>query len=267
MREINVASLNTLGHPFRGESLPARYKTIAQYVDRANLDFLQLQEVFSYANLYLMKHCLKTFPFSAYKKSFVGPKGGLATFSKVPLGEVDFSPYPNKWNLSVRSIANFISERGLLVVKPQECDFQLINTHLNSVSDGNWSESGRDFDTLLKQVRSFHEHLSKLSAKSSLTIISGDFNIAHNSPLYDLLVNYPSLMNIFAENKISTFHSEFLPKGSESHCIDYFFVLGGSNGWATESADYFLTNKIKLSNDKIGFASDHVGLKVKIKQN
>jgi len=80
-RKLTILTFNTAGVPFIETNIRRRYKLIAAELNRQKYDIINLQEV----HLYPMVHLLK---------KIVGPKGGLVTFSKIPILATKYHQFP-----------------------------------------------------------------------------------------------------------------------------------------------------------------------------
>ena len=90
VNKLTIASLNTFGIGMNPYALSLRYKAIAHYFSVSHVDVIQLQEVFTYFHLVQLKELLKTHPYVYYDKAFLGPRGGIVTFSRYPLEKIEF---------------------------------------------------------------------------------------------------------------------------------------------------------------------------------
>jgi endonuclease/exonuclease/phosphatase family metal-dependent hydrolase len=261
---ITIATLNTLGIPFIGNSIILRYKTIADYLNSSDIDIIHLQEMLTYGNLYLIRHLLEKYPYRYYEKSLFSPKGGLATFSKMPLEYVKFIKYPNTFRGLGKSLVDTFLQKGILITKTRDTNTLLLNTHFNAVLDANWEKTGQFYEKQQSQIKVFHKILENLGKVNKLIVCCGDFNIARDSQLFRELIT-PKLYDVFASKSIPTFHPLPLSHISEPKCLDYFFIYGSQKQYSILSTEYFLDEKVQLSKSKLGVASDHMGLKIVIK--
>ena len=89
--------------------------------------------------------------------------------------------------------------QGVLTVELAECGAVVANTHLTANKDGDWSDLNRYYTFQRKQVEMLHATLQKAGvANTELMILTGDFNIAGDGPLYPLIINGGAWRDPFA---------------------------------------------------------------------
>lgn len=262
---LNIASLNTLGVPFIGNNIILRYKAIAKYLNSSDIDIIQIQEMLSYGNYFLIKFFLKKYPYSYFEKSLFCPKGGLVTFSNTPLEYVKFVKYPNTFRGLGKSLVDAYVQKGLLITRLKNSEIFLLNTHLNAILDENWELTGKFYKQQQEQIKVFHNNLEELGDKN-LVISCGDFNISRGSELFKDLTSF-NIYDVFKNISQSTFHPLPLSHISEPKCLDYCFVYGDNKQYSILSREYFLDKEVNLKKNKVGVASDHMGLKITLKLN
>jgi endonuclease/exonuclease/phosphatase (EEP) superfamily protein YafD len=81
-------------------------------------------------------------------------------------------------------------------------------------------------------------------------ILTGDFNIPRDSPLYRDFLQTTHLTDAFGDSCPPTFHKSHLPANRPAHCIDFTLVAGPT----VESARVNPTHP-----------SDHLGLEVRVR--
>lgn len=261
-KRLTISTLNTLGIP--GTNLIQRYKKIGEFFNKSQTDIVQLQEIFSYWHLHLIKRNMSNFPYCVYKKGFLGPKGGLVTLSRLPLKIIGFSDYKSSL-ISSRTLVDMRIFKGCLITKLLNYDRILINTHLNSNPAWNF-KNGNIYDKLLtSQIKQFHEVVSNSKKKVSLIIAAGDFNIDKSSIYYKKLTNYPRLTDLFKTHNTPTHPKGFitiLDKGNTR--IDYIFLIGNNTRNLKIKTRQLLTDKINLKNGLFDYVSDHICLQTTI---
>lgn len=265
LSKISLATLNTLGTPFQVDNLILRYAAIASFFDTSDIDVLHFQEIFSYAHLYVLKRKLKSYKYCIYKKSYLGSKGGLVIFSRIPVEFVKYVGFTKKHvGTFKRSILESLFTKGMLIAKIKNSNQYLINVHLNAVYDGDWSENTKFKERLSNQIDQFNNELLNLPQGESVTLISGDFNTAKESKFYDQLIKSPLIHDIFGKSNKPTFHSEFLPKNRKNNCIDYIFIFGTKKNYFVLDRKRIFEEMVSLNSTLRNFASDHIGLQVTI---
>src|SRR5947209_5536825 len=161
---FSLATLNTLGIPFLPPYPKARYKVLAQEFERLELHVINLQEVHTFGLLKVLKGRLPSYPHVVYERSFVGPKGGLVTFSRHPLEKVQFTLFtlasqPINWRF-LRPLGLY---KGTLVSKMIDVPLVIFNTHLTANGAGDWSRGSRFYsihEAQLDQLSKLIEHVT-----------------------------------------------------------------------------------------------------------
>jgi endonuclease/exonuclease/phosphatase family metal-dependent hydrolase len=268
-QEITVATLNTYGVPFFSPNLTERYKTFSEALERMEIDIINLQEVHTYRLLKLLKERLRSFPHVAYERSFFGAKGGLATFSKIPLEEVELVSFrhPKIRPERMFPLSRDIRIKGSLISKLKDKPLVIINTHLSANKDGNWSSGNRFYPTLEAEIEQLAQLIHASSEKGNGVVIAGDFNISKESELYTKFVHTSNALDAFGDDVRPTFRSEFLSDGQRAHCIDYIFYYATPGRIDARQTSLLFQGKTVMANGKEGFISDHIGLLAKLGVN
>ncbi|WP_112243887.1 endonuclease/exonuclease/phosphatase family protein [Kribbella monticola] len=252
---VAVASLNTRGTPLFCSGLAERYRAIGEYFEAADVDVVNFQEVLSYWHLRQLRAGLPSFRYAGYRPSLLGPAGGLVTMSRRRLGRTIYKRFPRLPGRSAAALPwrsrVMAPWKGSLMV--QLDSLWLINTHLLANIDGDWSEKSRYYE--------LHRH--QLEALTSIVesvvgplVVTGDFNIARESSLFEEFVKGSRLADAF-EDCPPTFHPEYLGLAQRAHCIDFLLFSGDS--LRAEKAHLILADKVPMKHGA-GFASDHLGL-------
>jgi endonuclease/exonuclease/phosphatase family metal-dependent hydrolase len=100
-----------------------------------------------------------------------------------------------------------------------------------------------------------------VTADTSPAVVCGDFNVARASTLHGELRQRSGLRDAFAGQCPPTFHAEYLPPGSEAHCID--FILA-AEAIEVEDTELLFTEKRPLPSGR-GHLSDHIGLLARLR--
>ncbi|WP_202880510.1 endonuclease/exonuclease/phosphatase family protein [Kribbella amoyensis] len=247
-----IVTLNTRGLPLKGTRIAERCTKIATELGAGDIDMVCLQEVFTYRQL---AHLRRPFPHVAYRRSALGPAGGLVILSRLHLAGSEYArlPQPRRGSrLPVRARVNALRS-GMLSVRLADSGVRVVNVHPVANTDGDWSEGNRfrhvqseQFDALARVV----------AADNSPTVVCGDFNTARSSTLHGDLWRRTGLRDAFNGECPPTFHQEFLPPGSTPHCID--FILA-TEGLGVEETDLLFTDRRRMTSGT-GYVSDHIGL-------
>ncbi len=254
---VAIATLNTYGNIFFSK-LKTRYQIISQELNREDIDFINFQEVFTYLSLNILRSGLTNFSFCSYEPSFLGPMGGLVTFSKKPFSKVTYL----KLNLPIKSLRSLIGkilrgDKGALAAETE--GMVVINVHLNSYPSS-W-QSLRPLDRLSKRQLDRLVNLIQSFTSYPLMIVSGDFNIAKESVRYSYFMNCSRLFDLFAKDSSPTFQQKFLGGRRKSHRIDYIF-LSRKARFVSQKLRLFKFPR-KINQDQQLYLSDHIGLLAK----
>ncbi|MFI5956298.1 endonuclease/exonuclease/phosphatase family protein [Cryptosporangium sp. NPDC051539] len=246
---LRVATLNVCGLPpllSRMPPLARRAAAFGRVIEDTAVDVFNVQEAWGRRALGALRPALPSFPHVAFVPTRTGgPSGGLVTFSRHPLGPPVFRSFrgtaPRTGTAVFRARRALTASRQGMLTVPLD-GHTIVNTHLTSNRDGDWSETSRYYRFHCDQLDLLH------SVLETATIVSGDFNIAADSPLYPRLVG--DWHDPFAGSAAVTYHPEFLPPGARGHRIDYLLTRGDATGPEVLFAG-------KLSGL---WASDHLGL-------
>jgi len=265
---IGIVNLNTFGFPLLNFSIKERYKKLAMFLEKENrqINIINFQEVFTYFTLQILKKELTSYPYIIYKKSFFGPKGGLVCFSKYPIEEFRFIPFPKKiFSLNSPHLLPFLfNNNGFLVLYLSIIPLVIINTHITSNLKGDWSKQDDLYQQQKNELKTITTFITDFARKKIPVVFSGDFNIPADSNLYKEFVKNLYIKDIFSPIRKATFHQEFLPPKREAQCVDYIFLICSGKNVQLVKRDYLFNEKVHFSNGQMGYLSDHVGLYTKV---
>ncbi len=262
MRQLQVATFNVCGFPSSIPSSTERAPELGRRLDAMDLDVINFQEVFSTRALAAIRAALPSFPHVAWRRGIAGqPAGGLATFSRIPVGAVSYRSFrgvvPDRGGLRFRAKRTLNSIlQGVLTVALDGAGVVIANTHLTANKDGDWSSGNRYHTYQGAQLTVLHRVLARAGA----TIVTGDFNIASDSPLYPRIIDGGAWRDPFVEADPVTYHGEFLPPGYPPHRIDYVLV----SGFPVLDTEVLFADPVTLPDGRTTFLSDHVALTARI---
>jgi exonuclease III len=260
---LTVATFNTFGIPVFSPHVEDRYRAFSAALENTAPDVINLQEVHTYRLLHLLKECLPSYPFVLYKRAVIGAKGGLVTFSRHPLEMIDYVSFQSSGKSLPNRIfgALNIKDKGSLITQLQNMPLAIVNTHLTANRDNDWSKDTASYfrhQVELEQLARLIERTRKLQRA---VIVSGDFNVAKGSELYQRFVQTTHVHDIFHGDMRPTYHQDYLPDGQASHCIDYlFYISTDSKTVMVSQTSLLFQDKTQLPNGKEGYLSDHIGL-------
>lgn len=238
---LSIVTFNLGLVPFRRHPY-LRVRLFARQLNGVNTDIINLQEVHTYDSLWLLRRYLaKNFPFVCYKPGIYGPKAGLVTFSKEPLHMKEFVPLSVNKGVLISEL-----DGGLLVA----------NAHLIANKAGDWSRTSRYYPLHEAQLDHMNEFFSGPDYTTCNIILTGDFNVAKSSDLYEYFTKGSSWYDAFRQDVTPTFHGEFLPSDRTPQCIDYIFTRGNIE---VKKAARAFEDEVEDT-----YVSDHIGLYVTV---
>ena len=267
-QKLTMATFNTFGVP-RSQPPPLkRYQKMCDWLQESDIDVVNLQEVYTHHQLRFLQKSLDRFPYRSVMPSVAGPKGALVTFSKLPIEREEYvSFFQTTKGVDRSSLPRFSliksALKGILISRLPTIPMTVLNVHLTANKDNDWSPENRfhplhkaQLDTLSATIR------TRLDAGEDIAV-SGDFNIAQDSTLYDHFVANGGLIDAFEYSSVPTFHGEFLSEGREPHCIDHMLIAGSDTGHRYEVAETssIFEEKRVMENGGHHYLSDHIGLR------
>jgi exonuclease III len=233
---LRVLTLNVCGLPHHSPVFPplaVRAARIAAHLEASDVDVVNLQELFTRRHLRIIRPLLPSYRYAAWHPGLAGrPAGGLATFSRVPLRRLGYRGYrgiaPGTGGPAFRGRLSLASAMaGVLLTELPAHGLVVANTHLTANKDGDWSAANRYHAFQRRQLHRLHTTLRRLPHHRPV-VLTGDFNVASDSPLYPLIVDSGVWSDPFADADPSTFQGAFLPDGSPPHRIDFLLTKGAT---------------------------------------
>jgi hypothetical protein len=256
---VAVVSLNTRGIAPVGSRLAGRYAVIGAALDAGDADVACFQEVFTWWHLRLLARQMRSFRHVSFRPSAVGPAGGLATFSRLPVSGTAYHGFgipPAAPGIS-RAVRLEARLKGVLVTRLARPELRVINAHPAANRDGDWSQGNRFYPVHRAQLAALARVVRSADVPA---VVCGDFNVDRDSSLFGAFVTEAGLADVFKGSCPATFHTEYLPPGKTPHCID--FVLT-SDGVKAEAATVVFAAKEPLPGGP-GYVSDHLGLRASL---
>jgi hypothetical protein len=253
---VAVVSLNTRGIAPFGSRLAERYAAIGAALDAGDADVACFQEVFTWWHLRLLAPQMRSFRQVSFRPSAIGPAGGLATFSRLPLSGTAYHGFgipPAAPGIS-RAVRLEARLKGVLVTQFARPGLRVINVHPAANRDGDWSRGSRFYPLHRAQLAALARVVRGADAPA---VVCGDFNVDRASSLFGEFVTEARLADAFNGSCPATFHTEYLPSGKTPHCIDFILT---SDGVKVEAATVVFADKEPLPGGP-GYISDHLGLR------
>jgi sphingomyelin phosphodiesterase 2 len=256
---VGVVSLNTQGLRPLGSSLAERYAVIGAALDAGDADVVCLQEIFTWRHVRLMSRWMRSFTQVSFRPRLLGPAGGLVTFSRLPLASTvyrGFGAAPEAPGIS-KVIRYQTRRKGALVTRLAQPRLGVVNTHPIANADGDWSTGNRFYPLHQAQLDALAQVVRSVGR---VAVVCGDFNVPRDSSLFDEFITGTGLADAFKGSCPVTFHAEFLPPDSKSHCIDFILT---TDEVRAEAATVIFAGKEQLPGGP-GYVSDHVGLRASL---
>jgi exonuclease III len=267
---LRVATFNVCGLPSSLDPLPERATRFCQDIEDSDIDVLNLQEVWGRHAFAAIRTRLPSFPHIACRRWIAGqPAGGLVTFSRRPLGTVSYRSFrgavPDRggFRFRARMAVNSLLQ-GVLTVELAGLATVVANTHLTANKDGDWTAGNRYYGYQRRQLDMLHAVLRQArTGGAGLVIVTGDYNIASDGPLYPLIVN--GWRDPFAALDPITYHMEFLPPGAAAHRIDYLLVSGDEARYPLLDSAPLFAEPLALPGRRRMYLSDHMALTARVR--
>lgn len=266
VKKMSIISFNVQGTPSSSAKTYYRLNKIAEILNSEDVDIVNLQEVFTYKHLSVLRNRLQNFRYCALEKFVIGPKGGLVTFSKIPIKKKKYIPYPSKLSKSnlIRSfLRNILTGKGILINRIKNSSIFIVNTHLTVALSSDWPKVSSHHK---KQIAKLSNSINSIK-DYDLLILSGDFNIPKKSYLYKELLTKLEARDVFQNYNFPTFHKEFLPKHERGNRLDYLLVKTNKTKFRVTNKEHIFTKKLIQKDINRGFVSDHIGLKTTLEFN
>ncbi len=267
MRILHILSCNIMGIPFNADNigktlllknLVIRHRRLAEKMNESNADVLMLQEILTQPQLRIFKKHLFKYPFLVYEPFIVGPKGGVAIFSKTPIQKHTYTAFSKKGSFFNKSFIWKFLKNGILVAECSEFPLVLINTHTTANFDWDWSKTNRFMPVIESQLKQISQ-LIDMYKKNYSIILCGDFNIDKPSYIYKEFIQHTKLEDAFREKNIPTMHSAFAFHRNQPPIIDYIFSFSHNNAIRVKKTTMIFREKWKEGSEEF-YLSDHLGL-------
>ncbi len=261
--EISVLSLNTFGIPFY-LSL-SRLARIATKVVSYDSTIICLQEIQQNAYVNVLSDQLKSYPYQVIYPHVYAPKGGLGTFSRLPLSEAYFEPYKDRGLRWLITFSDWALFKGILVTHVQShgLDIVTLNTHLNANYTGDWRRSNPLASTQYRQIQQLTKLLRRLP-DDFLIILCGDFNFPRNTFLYEELVAESGLIDPLHGDPRPSYHPFPLVPSLWKTSLDYMFLRLPQDKEFLVQPDVLTVEDHNQTNPLKRFLTDHCALTIKV---
>lgn len=263
MPAFSLINVNIFGLPL--VTMLRRLRALARELDRLDVTVACLQEVQEHRYLRLLLKACTSFSYHAFEPFVYAPKGGLVTLARTPITQAAFTLYRDRgpWYSTEWPL-----HKGILATQfhcgPQT--IVVLNTHIYANFLGRWNPGSATAHIQLGQVRQLAEvvHSQPVDA---LVIVCGDFNFPRDSFLYGELIARGGLTDLLAGDPRPTYRPmSWLVR---HYALPIDFVLLRDPGWPELQvhADQILGDKVPMMSGRLGYLTDHVGLKLDLVWN
>jgi hypothetical protein len=252
-------------------SAKARAVEICSALEVSDVGIVNLQEVWTPGLFRVLRSRLRSFPFVAVRPGVAGrPAGGLVSFSRLPVRSVSYVSFrgarPREGGALFRAAGAIGSSlQGVLTFDIAGRRTVLGNVHLNANTDGDWTVGNRHHAFQRTQLQMLHRALRRARRPDTeLMLVSGDFNVSSDSPLYPMVVDHGTWRDPFAGTGGPTYHAELLPHGKPAQRIDYVLVAGDPEHHPVTATSRLFTDRMRLADGRSTFLSDHIALRAEV---
>lgn len=257
--KLKLLTFNTLGTPFFAKDITTRYKRTAEIINNSAIDIVCLQELFSVYNKYLFDKWLTNYPYKIAKYSPFGVYGGLAIYSKVPISFEEFHLYSYPQGTAIPFYTR-LAKSGILVCKLQDVPLRLATTHLTTDTVHNITPKNKRYNLIRSQIL---QAADLFTHNETSIVLTGDFNTAKNSMLYNEFLKTTDAIDSFSEFDDITYSPQRTPyrfPAEVASRIDFIFYKQHKNRIKMSEKSHMFTEKEVLSDGKSSYLSDHIGL-------
>jgi len=262
----NVFSLLTLN--CFGLWLPntrRRLMALARELDQSHYQIVCLQEIQLHKYQSLLVEGCPDYPYALSEPYVHCPKGGLLTFSRLPIANASFEPYAERGLWYTPMLLDRLFFKGMLITRLpwNGIPVVVINTHLLANFAGDWERRGMYARVEEKQLRQLAETVRSQPA-DSIVIVAGDFNVPRGSDLYHDFLAQSGLTDLLAGDTRPTLRLPIHAQSRFSLAIDYILVRMPKAQPSKIDCDLCFGDKYRLGNRRPGYLSDHYGIELRI---
>jgi endonuclease/exonuclease/phosphatase family metal-dependent hydrolase len=263
MPTFSLLTLNCFGMPTG--TTRRRLLALARELDARDLTVVALQEVQAHRYRGLLAAASRRYPAQVFEPFAHAPKGGLLTLARLPIERARFALYRSRAISHPPALMDWILHKGVLAtqVTLDGLPIVVLNTHLNANYSGDWSEANRYTRNQREQLRQLAEIVAEQPTEA-LVIACGDFNFPRGSWLYDAFLAESGMIDPLAGDMRPTYRT---PPGVPARYalpIDFTFVRAPALRRLHIRADLCFGGKVALSDRRMGYLSDHLGIELQV---
>ncbi len=238
-----------------------RQNKMAEILLNEDADVLCLQEVHTYSFLSILKKKLIKHTYLAYKPFVYGPRGGMVIFSKIPFEKIEYINFKKRGSIINTSFIARVIRNGILSCKLKGLSVVILNTHTTPNLDHDYLEKNRFIQYTDAQLAQLSNVIIKESKNNSNIVLGGDLNVSQDSSTFKEFLRVSDAKDVFSKYNTPTQHQEFLPSKKKVMRIDYILLHSKDNLMFLKRTKQLFIQKHLLTNGKMRYLSDHIGLR------
>ncbi len=256
---LSLLSLNTFGVPFFLSW--GRLTRLANELEQLGTKVICLQEIQQNAYASHLVNHLPAYPHRAIFPYLYAPKGGLGTFSRLPLNGQRFELYQDRGLRWLITFSDWALYKGILVthLQIQGLDVFILNTHMNANYSGDWRRQNPLARIQLRQVQQLTRLVERIPAEA-LIILCGDFNFPRTSFLYEDLVTQNDLLDPLRDDPRPTYRPFPLVPSKWKTSLDYMLIRSPQGKDLDIQADIIALEDSTKKSAFQRFLTDHYAL-------
>ena len=264
MGEFSLLSLNTFGVPFYLSW--SRLRRLAGELNRSAVTTICLQEIQQNAYMPMIRRGLTSYPYCISERHIYAPKGGLATFSRLPVAQHRFEVYQDMGTWYSISFPDWATYKGILSVnlEVEGVPVIVLNTHMNANYGGVWQRVNPLARIEQRQVQQLHQAIHALP-NEALVIVCGDFNFPRNSFLYEELVAQNNLLDPLVDDQRPSYRPFPLVPLKWKTSLDYLLIRKPAQKSFQVQADLMVMEDTTKRRPIQRFLTDHNALTLHIR--
>ncbi len=258
MSQFSLLTVNTFGLPFFLAWF--RLERLANKLASYGTTVLCLQEIQQNAYVPLLRRRLPQYAYCASELNRFAPKGGLVTFSRLPLSSNQFVAYENRGRRWSTGFADWALHKGILrtEIEIEAQPIVILNTHLHANYARDWGVENAMARIQRDQERELAA-MMRAAPAGALVIACGDFNFPRGVSLYEEFVKQSGASDPLAGDPRPTYRPFPLMPSKWAIALDFIFVRG-LGGDAQVRADILPLENPSARWPHQRFLSDHNAL-------
>jgi endonuclease/exonuclease/phosphatase family metal-dependent hydrolase len=242
-----------------------RLDAIGPLLDETGVDFVCLQEVTRRRSIALLEGHLGTYQPAVFRPYGIAVMGGLVSFARRPIEGSSYEVFRGRGPHWTLGWADRLLRKGFQTtwLRIDALPLIVINTHLLANYDEDWAPDNR----FAREQRSDLEQLAYAVDRldrEALVIVAGDFNVPATSPMFGAFTSRCGLHDAFAFAPGPAPPTYRPSSGRPLDAIDRILYRHPSGRPLRVAARLRFEERIRLANDRLAFASDHLAVEAGI---